>query len=84
MQTTTRRISLDVDPKDHKAFKVFATMMNYRSLRDFFIEAAKEKMISDQKKVPNMETLKAFYDSDNKINLNTHTNIDELFDDLES
>lgn len=76
------RMSIDVSPEFHKEIKLSAMLCD-ESIRDFVVEAVKEKISLLRDHHPNALTLKTFSKTDKSENIEIIENIDEFFADIE-
>ncbi len=74
------KLSVSLSEQDHRTFKIFAAAKSV-TLSDLVVQSVRDK-ISKEFKTPNDETLLAFRDSENNIDLKSYSNIEKLIKDL--
>ncbi len=70
------RMSIDVSPELHKEIKLSAMFCD-ETIRDFVVEAVKEKISTLHKKNPNALTLKTFQRTDKNEDIEHITDLEE-------
>lgn len=79
MATHTTRLSVDMNPKDHRKLKILADA-NGISLKDFILTVL-EPYLHPQKK-PNKATLKAIDNIEKGINLRSFKDVEHMWKEL--
>jgi hypothetical protein len=75
------RINIEIPEGDHQKLKILAAA-NSISIKDFVLEAVKEKIETQLSKRPNEETLQAFKETDTGNGITKHRDLAGLLQDL--
>ena len=75
------RINIEIPDSEHQKLKIIAAI-NSMPIKEFVLDAVREKIRIQLYKQPNDETLQAFRETDTGIGLTRHKNIKALFKDL--
>jgi len=73
------RLTFELPTVDHRKLKAIAALTGV-SLKDLILECLKENLLSEN--VPNEETIKVFKDTDERKNLVSYKDADDLIDKL--
>ncbi len=79
MATETTRLSIDMDPKDHRKLKILAEA-NGISLKDFILTALDPYL--HPKKTPNAKTQKAIENAEKGVGLKTYKSVEHMWKEL--
>jgi hypothetical protein len=75
------RINIEIPEDDHQKLKIVAAV-NAITIKEFVLQAVKEKIDAQISKKPNEETLQAFKETETGIGLTKHTDLSALLSDL--
>lgn len=75
------RLSIDCSPEDRQRVKIMCALSE-QSISEWVMDAVRERMEKETKRLPNRKTQKALVESQKGIGVERHNSIEELFEDL--